>query len=50
MELLILILLLVTGAVCFGLATFGSPSRINLVPLGLLCWVLTVIIPTMQRL
>jgi hypothetical protein len=44
MALLVLILLIV-AAVCFGLAAFGvAVSRVNLVAAGLLCWVVTVII------
>lgn len=44
MELLIL-LLLVAGAVCFGIAAFGAVARPNLVALGLLCWISTAVIP-----
>lgn len=44
MELLTLVLL-IFAAVCFGLAAFGVVvSRVNLVALGLLLWVVTVII------
>jgi hypothetical protein len=44
MELLVLVLLIL-AAVCFGLAAFSVVvSRINLVAFGLLCWVVTVII------
>lgn len=48
MELLVL-LLLVAGAVCFGLAAFGVAARINLVAMGLLCWIVTVIVPAFAR-
>lgn len=48
MELLVL-LLLVAGAVCFGLAAFGVAARINLVAMGLLCWIVTVIVPALHR-
>lgn len=48
MELLIL-LLLVAGAACFGLAAFGVSARINLVAMGLLCWIVTVIVPALDR-
>ena len=38
-------ILLIVAAVCFGLAAFGvAVSRINLVALGLLAWVLTLLI------
>jgi hypothetical protein len=38
------LILLIAAAVCFLLAAFGVASRVSLVPLGLLFWVLTVII------
>ena len=39
------LILLVIAAVCFGLAAFGvGTSKINLVPAGLLAWVLTLIV------
>jgi hypothetical protein len=47
MELLV-ILLLIVGAVCFGLAMFNVPTRINLVAAGLLAWILAVLIPMLQ--
>ena len=37
------LVLYVVAAICFGAAAAGVPSRINLVALGLLCWVLTLI-------
>ncbi len=44
MGLLVLILLII-GAVCFGLAAFGvAVTRVNLVAAGLLCWIVTAII------
>lgn len=49
MEVVIL-LLLIAGAVCFGLAAANVASRINLVALGLLLWIITVIIPAAQRM
>lgn len=49
MEVVIL-LLLIAGAVCFGLAAANVASRINLVALGLLFWIITVIIPAAQRM
>ena len=41
------LVLLIIAAVCFGLAAFGgvASGRVNLVALGLLCWVLTLIVP-----
>jgi hypothetical protein len=41
---LIVLVLLVAAALCFLFATFGVVSRINLIALGLLFWVLTVLI------
>jgi len=39
------IVLLLIGAVCFGLAAFGvGGGRINLVALGLLAWILVPLI------
>lgn len=39
------LLLLLGAAICFGAAAFGvSAGRVNLVALGLLFWVLTLII------
>jgi hypothetical protein len=49
MEILLLILL-IAAALCFGLAAFGVSSRVNLLALGLLCWVLTALIPAAQRM
>ena len=49
MELLVL-LLLIAGAVCFGLAAFNRPARVNLVALGLLFWILTVVVPALEAL
>ncbi len=33
--------LLVVACICFGLATIGVATRINLVAAGLFCWSLT---------
>lgn len=41
-------LLLVIGAVSFALATMSVSARVNLVALGLLCWILTALIPAMH--
>lgn len=49
MEVLLLVLL-IAAAVCFGLAAAAVATRINLVALGLLLWVLSVIIPAAQRM
>jgi len=46
----LILLLLIGAAVCFGLAAFGVGGRINLVALGLLLWILTVLIPAMSGL
>jgi hypothetical protein len=49
MNVLILVLLIL-GAVCFLLAAANVASRINLVALGLLFWILTVLIPAVQKI
>jgi hypothetical protein len=36
-------ILLIIAAVCFGLAVFGVNARVDLVALGLFCWVLTLL-------
>jgi len=41
------LILLIIAAVCFGLAVAGVPSRVAWVPLGLLAWVLTLLIPAL---
>jgi hypothetical protein len=38
------LLLVIGAAVSFALAVIGIPSRINLVALGLLLWVLTLLV------
>ena len=38
------LVILVLAFVCFALATAGVSARINLIPLGLALWVLTLII------
>lgn len=47
MDVLFLILL-VLAFVCFGAAAFGVASRVNLMSLGLLFWVLVPLIQTAQ--
>jgi hypothetical protein len=40
------LILLLVAAVCFGLAAFGVVvGKVNLVALGLLAWVLTLLVP-----
>ncbi len=41
----LLLILLIGAAVCFGLAAANVATRVNLVALGLLLWVLTAVIP-----
>lgn len=45
---IIRIILLTAGLVCFGLATFGVGGRLNLVALGLACWILTELLPALH--
>lgn len=40
-----MIVLLVLAAICFGVAAANVPARVNLVALGLLAWLLTVLVP-----
>jgi len=42
------VVLLIIGAICFVLAALNVP-RCNWVALGLLAWLLTVLIPALQR-
>jgi len=42
------IVLLLIAAICFGLAGFGVVSKINLVPLGLFAWVLSILITALR--
>lgn len=44
MDVLVLVLLL-AAAVCFGLAAANVATKVNLVALGLLFWVITALIP-----
>jgi len=49
----IYLLLLIASAVCFGLAAFApkkAGNRVNLVPLGLLLFVLVFVIRELQAL
>jgi hypothetical protein len=36
---------LVIALVCFGLAAFGVPAKINLTAAGLACWVASLLVP-----
>lgn len=45
---ILILILLVAAAVMFGLAAFGVGGRINLIALGLLCWVLTQLLPAIN--
>lgn len=41
----IVTILLVIAAIAFALTVIGIPSRINLLALGLLAWVLALLVP-----
>lgn len=43
-----ILLALIIGAVCFGLAAVGVATRVNLVALGLFCWILTALVPALD--
>ena len=45
---IITVILLIVAASCFTLAAIGVP-RCNWLALGLLAWLLTVLIPALQR-
>lgn len=49
MELFIL-LMLIAAAVFFTLAALGVSSRVNLVAAGLLAWLLTELVPHLDRM
>lgn len=49
MPLLILILL-IAGFVCFLIATFNVPVKVNLIAAGLACWILTAVITAGQAM
>lgn len=46
MDVLVLVLL-IAAAVCFGIAAANVATRVNLVALGLLLWVLTAVLPAL---
>ena len=48
MEVLVIVLLIL-AAVCFGAAALRTVARWELVPLGLLLWVLAVLIPAIAN-
>ena len=43
----LVLVLLIAAAVCFGIAAANVATRVNLVALGLLFWVLTAAIPAL---
>jgi hypothetical protein len=47
MDALVLICL-IAAAVCFGLAVANLTTRVNLIALGLLFWVITALAPAVQ--
>ena len=47
---LLVVLFLLAGAVCFGLAAFRVAMRLELVALGLLFWILCSLIPAIMQL
>lgn len=47
---IIVLLLLIAGAVCFGAAALNVATRVNLIALGLLFWILTALIPALAAL
>ena len=47
---MLIVLLLIAAAVSFGLAAANVATKVSLVALGLLFWVLTALIPAVQGL
>ena len=45
----IALILLIAAAICFALVTFNIRTSINLMGLGLLLWVLSLIVPGVVR-
>lgn len=43
----LILVLLIAAAVCFGIAAAGRPFRVNLIALGLLLWVSTALVPAL---
>jgi hypothetical protein len=46
----VVIVLLVLAAICFGAAAANLPARVNLVALGLLAWLLSVLVPAVAAM
>ena len=42
------VIALIIAALCFGAAALGVSARVDLVALGLLAWVLTVLVPALS--
>jgi hypothetical protein len=42
------LILLVAAFICFVLAACGVNSKVGLVPLGLACWILTILLPLVR--
>jgi hypothetical protein len=38
------LILLIVGLICFLASAFGVPSKVNLMALGLACWILSLIV------
>lgn len=45
----LVLVLLITAAVCFGIAAANVATRVNLVALGLLFWVITALVPALSH-
>lgn len=45
----LVLVLLLAGAVCFAFGMFGVAARVNWTDAGLLCWILTVLLPMLIR-
>lgn len=43
----LVLVLLIAAAVCFGIAAANVATRVNLIGLGLLLWVLTAVVPAL---
>ena len=42
------LILLIVAAICFGLAAFGVPAKVNWLGLGLLAWVMVPLIAALS--
>jgi hypothetical protein len=47
---IVVLILLIAAAVCFGLALFNVPTRLNMIGGGLLAWVLATLVPLLAAL